>query len=760
MRRSTQSHRQYNRLHQAASFLQPQLRALLKTSILGSLTLVFGWVAPGSTIPVNSTATAKVVTPVQPDAATKARVLETYGKLPLSFEANQGQTDKQVNFLTRGNGYSVFLTPTEAVLTQRQTPSQSATAKRQSVVKPQSIAKSKTSVLRLQLVGSNPTSQVKGLQQLPGTSNYLMGKNSSKWYTGIANYAQVQYQAVYPGIDLMYYGNQRQLEYDFAIAPGANPQNIRFHVKGASRLAVDQQGNLLLHTPGGLVRQHRPIIYQEINGQKKAIAGGYVLLGKQQVGFKVAAYDQTQRLVIDPVISYSTYLGGSIGEGGTGIAVDLQGNVYVAGTTGSTDFPTMNASNGTPGGFVTKINPNVSGAASLVYSTFLRNGQPESIAVDVQGDAYVTGITYSTDFPTTGNAFSTTLGGFADAFVTELNATGNLVYSTYLGGSSPGVSGSSADFGNGIAVDLQGNVYVAGETYTADFPTKNAFNNKLNGYNDAFVAKLNPSASGTSSLIYSSYLGGSGFDTSSGIAVDSRGNAYVTGLTYSTDFPTLNAFDSTLGGSSDAFVTKVNPSASGAASLVYSSYLGGSRAEFGRAIAVDYRGNAYVTGETSSADFPTKNALNSTFGGGQDAFVTKVNPSASGADSLVYSTYLGGSSGDNGFGIAVDLRGNAYVTGSTNSNDFPLKNAFDSSLGGNNYYDDAFVTKLNATGNSLLYSSYLGGNSFDNVEAIAVDARGNAYVTGSTSSTDFPTQNAFDSSLTGSSDAFVTKIRD
>ncbi|WP_051470102.1 DUF7948 domain-containing protein [Fischerella sp. PCC 9605] len=704
---------------------------------------------------------------------TRARINANYGKLPLSFEANLGQADKQVKYLSRGNGYSLFLTPTQAVLALskpvKTLPQQSAKSAKQD----------ESTVLRIQWVGANQTPQVLGLNPLPGKSNYFRGKDPKKWQTNIPNYTKVQYRSVYPGIDLVYYGNQRQLEYDWVVAAGADPRLIRLKITGADRLSVDKQGDLVLHTHSGEVRQHRPRIYQQINGQQKAVAGRYVLLGKLQVGFALADYDTSKALVIDPVLSYSTYLGGSQGNGNDSsskIAVDSRGNAYVTGQTGSTDFPTKNAFDSTYGSgdrflaFVTKLNPAEEGEASLVWSTYLGGSSGEfgsgefgrGVAVDLRGNVYVTGGTYSSDFPTTNNALSRTLGGFFDAFVTKLNAAGNsLLYSTYLGGSS-GVSG--ADYSNGIAVDLQGNAYVTGDTNSTDFPIKNAFDSTLNGNLNAFVTKLNPAASGSTSLIYSTYIGGSEFDSSSGIAVDLKGNAYVTGLTFSGDFPINNAFDNTFVGGSEAFVTKLNPNASGAASLVYSTYLGGSNGEFGRDIAVDLRGNAYVTGRTESADFPIKNAFDNTFSGSQDAFVTKVNPAASGSSSLVWSTYLGGSvsnyvggstGSDEGFGIAVDQKGNAYAIGSTNSSDFPVKNAFDNTLSGIN---DAFVTKLNATGNRLLFSSYLGGSNFDNGYGIAVDLRRNIYVTGDTTSTDFPTYNAFDPTLGGFSDAFVTKI--
>ena len=349
--------------------------------------------------------------------------------------------------------------------------------------------------------------------------------------------------------------------------------------------------------------------------------------------------------------------------------------------------------------------------------------------------------------------------------MTKLNATGNrLLYSTYLAGSTVnGLDGTSA-----IAVDLQGNIYVTGTTTSTDFPTtESAFDRTFGAPSDGFVTKINPVAFGKASLVYSTYLGGTINNSSSGsdindnalsIAVDLRGNVYVIGLTNSTDFPIKNGFDTSLNGSEDGFVTKINTRASGAASLVYSTYLGGSDEDFGTAIAVDLQGNAYLTGQTRSTDFPTKNAFDNTFNGYYyDAFVAKVNPARSGNASLVYSTYLGGSSTDDAYGIAVDLQGNAYLVGDTQSSDFPTRNAFDT-LGGTDFNSKAFVTKVNAFGNSLLYSTYLGGDVTTRGFAIAVDLRGNAYVTGQTFSTNFPTKNAFDSTFNGIGDAFVTKI--
>ncbi len=733
----------------------------VQPGILGTLAVIVGLSTSATTTPVDKVSsqvapTATSATQNQPDEATKVRVLETYGKLPLSFEANQGQVDQQVNFLARGSGYSVFLTPTEAVLTLRATRTQPSTLNHQPGAEPESVAKADTSVLRLQLVNSNPTAQVKGLEQLSSKSNYLTGNNPNQWHTDISHYAKVQYQGVYAGIDLVYYGNQRQLEYDFIVAPGANPKNIKFHITGAQRLEIDKQGNLLLHTQSGVIRQHRPVIYQEINGKRREIAGSYVLLGQQEVGFTVATYDPSVPLVIDPVVSYSTYLGGSSADRGTAIAVDSAGNVYVIGNTNSNDFPTKNAFDSTVSGidvFVTKLKPTASGSASLVYSTYLGGSDIDAgygIAVDKFGNAYMAGYTKSSNFPTQ-NAFDNTKST-ADAFVTKLNATGDsILYSTYLGGNH-----SALNYAYGIAVDSAGNAYVTGGTNAPDFPIKNGFDSTQN-QGDAFVTKLNPTASGSASLVYSTFLGGAtSSDFGKAIAVDSKGYAYVTGYTNSTDFPTKNAFSSKRTGPfSDAFVTKLNPAASGSTSLVYSTYLGGSHQEYGNGIAVDSKGNAYVTGQTQSTDFPTKNLYKAS-GGHIDPFVTKVNATG---NTLLYSTYLGGKNTDYANAIALDSKGYVYVTGPTESTDFPIKNAFDGTLASSSY--DAFVMKLNPAASgapSLVNSSYLGGRGHDFGNGIAVDSKGNIYVTGETRSTDFPKKNAYDSTYGSFNDAFVTKI--
>jgi hypothetical protein len=698
-------------------------------------------------------------------AAVKVRIAEGYGKLPLSFEANQGQTDGQVKFLSRGSGYTLFLTSTEAVLAL------SKPAGKPSAEQPMSTS---GTVVRMKLIGANSASQITGLQELPGKSNYFSGNDPSKWRTNIPSYAQVKYEHVYPGVDLIYYGNQRQLEYDFVVAPGADPGVIKLAFEGARSIERDASGNLILRTAGGDLRMHKPVVYQEVGGVKRPVPGRYVVADKHQVGFHVAAYDPSKPLVIDPVLVYSTFLGGSLGDTGFRIAVDSAGNAYVTGGTNSINFPTTAGAvdpsfNDAGDAFVTKLNP---AGSALVYSTYLGGSGNDfgiGIAVDSAGNAYVTGTTDSTNLPTTLGAFDRSFnGGSADIFVTKLDPTGSaVVYSTYLGG-------SGFERPNGIAVDSAGNAYVMGRGVSANFPTTaGAFQTVAPGGDagnpqDAFVTKLNPAGS---ALVYSTFLGGNRNDEGVGLALDSAGNAYVTGFTSSTNFPTTaGAFQETFNGPGNAgFVTKLNPAGS---DLVYSTYLGNS---FGIGIAVDSAGNAYVTGQAFS-NFPTTaGAFQTTqptctplppplnfLSCSVDAFVAKIDPSQSGIASLVYSTYLGGSGGfDQGNSIAVDSAGNAYVTGTTNSDNFPTTaDAFQTTHGGGVGFVrlDAFLTKLNPAGSALVYSTYLGGNGNEDVRGIGVDSAGNAYVAGSTGSANFPTTDgAFDRTFNGG-DAFVAKF--
>lgn len=693
------------------------------------------------------------------DRETKAQISQIYGKLPLTFEANKGQIDSRAQYLSRGDGYNLFLTGNEAVIALRspvEVDKSAATGD-----KPES-ANKEQSVLRMKLVGANDSPEGLGLEPQLGKSNYFIGNDRRKWRTNVNHYARVQYSDVYPGVDVVYYGNQRQLEYDFVVAPGVSPDIIKMSFEGAQDLTINADGDLILRTAGGDIRQHKPIIYQETDGGKQVIAGRYEIKGDREIGFELAAYDTTKTLVIDPVINYSTYLGGKGEDAGYGIAVDSSGNAYITGHTASVNFPIVNplpSGGGIQDVFVAKIN---TAGSALVYSTYLGGGgfeQGRSIAVDSLGSAYITGYTASRDYPTV-NPVQSVMQESTDAFITKLDSSGSsLVYSTFLGG-------SDFEEGRGIAVDPSGNAYVTGQTDSVNFPTVNALQPIFGGYQfagDAFVTKINPSGS---AFIYSTFLGGYGYDEARGIAADSSGNAYITGVTYSSDFPTVNAFQSTIGSSCfpiarcfDAFVTKLNPSGS---AFIYSTFLGGHSREEGNGIAVDSSGNAYVTGDTNSSNFPTFNAIQPTFSGGSafipqaDAFVMKFNASGT----PVYSTFLGGGNTERGNSIAVDSSGNAYVTGETDGYPpFPLVNPVQEARGG---ATDVFITKINQAGSEFLFSTFLGGSYYEDGRGIAVDSMGNAFIIGRTASVDFPTASAIQPNHGNNSDfggdAFVAKI--
>jgi hypothetical protein len=713
---------------------------VMSIRVLASALALFGPVLSGyAAVPPTSPAPAVVSQP---------RIAATMMGMPLQFEANHGQVDAHVKFLSRGSGYTLFLTPTESVMVLQQREATSQPRGGHDPLVTTEPAPIKQSVVRMKLEGANPTPAIDGMEQLPGIVNYFIGNDPAKWRTKIPTYAKVQYKEAYPGIDLAYYGNQGKLEYDFIVAPGADPSQIKLAFEGTSDIRVAASGDLVLTTAVGDVRVQKPVVYQlEKDGHKTLVAGNYIASPKvpNAVGIQLAAYDHTKPVVIDPVLSFSTYLGGTGNDQGSSIAVDAAGQAYVTGSTSSTNFPTVTPAQATYGGgddtFVTKLN---AAGTSLLYSTYLGGSGSDNgagIAVDVAGQAYVTGRTLSANFPMA-NPVQATRNGPQDAFVTKLNAAGtSLLYSTYLGG-------NSGDTGAGIAVDSVGQAYVTGGTQSVTFPTVSPVQATLGvDGRDAFVTKL--SAAGTS-LLYSTYLGGNSTDMGTSIAVDAAGQAYVTGLTDSTNFSTVTPAQATYGGGgNDAFVTKL--SAAGT-SLLYSTYLGGNNADVGASIAVDAAGQAYVTGQTQSTNFPTVFPVQPTLRGSVDAFVTKLSAAGS---SLLYSTYLGGNSVDAGASIAVDAVGQAYVTGLTDSTNFPTATPVQATLGGGS---DAFVTKLNAAGSSLLYSTYLGGNSFDASADIAVDAVGQAYVTGLTQSTNFPMANPIQATLGGVSDVFVTKL--
>jgi hypothetical protein len=757
--------------------------------VAGVLVLVSGGL--GSRVSLSSTAYPRSIPngshtnlPDTLTAQTRQRIAAEYGKLPLSFEANRGQSDPRVKFISRGQGYSLFLTDTGVVLalTRRHGSEhvpQPNRAQKTRATGMETAAGAASAVLRVKLAGANPAPRVEGLEQLPGRSNYFIGNDPAKWRTDVPQYAKVRYRDVYPGVDLVYYGNQQHVEHDFIVAPGADPSQIRFSVDAANRMELSATGDLVLHTTDGDVRLRKPTIYEQDGAARKEVAGGYTVTADNRVGFELAAYDVTKPLVIDPVLEYATYVGGSLADNGAlALAVDVAGSAYIAAWTDSTDFPTQDPLQSQKAGppspspgdpeddiYVTKLTPD---GSALVYSTYLGGSDldhAEGIAVDRAGNATLVGRTLSTDFPVQNALQPTKIAGRGknSAVVVKLNAQGNaLIYSTYLGG-------SGVDFAYGIAADADGNAYVAGMTNSPDFPQKGLHEfvggmchlppAPFDGSNglcvDIFVVKLPPDGS---RLVYSARLGGSGNSLFPNIAVDRAGNAYVEGQTDAQNFPTTSqAFQSWYGGGAhDVFVSKLDARGN---ALVFSTYLGGAgddggpnggpagialtpgcgapprkKTDFSTAEERSAPCFVYVTGTTNSTDFPTTpGAFQSGLAGGSDAFVAKLNPDGSG---LIYSTYLGGTGDDLSDGIRVDAAGHAYVAGETTSPiDFPTTDdalqrrlSIDPTIHcpptSTMLCSDMTLSILAADGSRLVYSTYLGGTGLDVSRSIALHPSG------------------------------------
>jgi hypothetical protein len=707
-----------------------------------------------------------------PNAATPASTAESYGKLPLSFEVNEGQADGAVRFLSRGHGYTLFLTAGEAVL--RFTAAEPA------------------SVVTMSLAGGSRDPRVMGEARQPTLSNYFLGNDPRRWHTAVSNYGQVRYQGVYPGIDLVYRGSQRQIEYDFVLAPGADPEQIGMVFHGTERIALGPNGELVLSTAQGDLVHHPPVVYQEIAGERRPIAGRYVLRGRgksRAVGFAVSGYDRARPLVIDPVLSFSMVLGG-IGDSATSIAVDRLGSVYITGKANYEVFPGVGPGSilphprGVQNAFVTKINP---AGTAIVYSTFLGGDGIDvglGIAVDAEGNAYVAGNTMSESFPGVTDSSiqphlqmdGPLLPWGTDGFVTKINPTGTaIVYSTFLGGVGP-------DWIVAIAVDAVGGAYVTGPTVATMFPGITPASIQAShgavvpvggfpGANDAFVTKINPAGT---AIEYSTFLGGKTDDEGTGIAVDAAGSAYVTGYTRSTDFPvTPGSIQSGLkasivGLTQDAFVTKINPAGT---KIDYSTFLGGNVVDLPTGIALDSARNAYIVGQVQGSsspaiDFPgtTVGPIQRLYGGGSsDGFLIKINADGRG---IGYSTFLGGADSDAARGIAVDAAGSAHVTGSTRSSSFPGVSSL-SMQPSNRGQGDVFVLKIDPVG-AIEYSTFLGGSASDfpggavtysNGPPIAIDDMGGAYITGATESGDFPKVGTGSIIQSAGAGFFVAKIQ-
>jgi beta-propeller repeat-containing protein len=570
------------------------------------------------------------------------------------------------------------------------------------------------------------------------------------------NYDKIRYHNIYPGTDLVYYGNQQQIEYDFVVAPGADPDAIKLDFDGASRIRVDEGGDLVLNAGDSEVRQRKAVVYQEVEGRRQEIASRYQLKEGDAVSFEIGAYDRSRPLVIDPVLSYSTFLGRYGYEGVNSIALDEAGNAYITGITNSLDFPTKDplqaGFGGDYDGFVIKLNPEVS---NLIFSTYFGgNARDEGsdIKLDAEGSIFLIGQTYSNNFPTV-NAIQPTYAGNGDAFVAKLANDGSaLIFSTYLGGANDVTltAANGADYGESLEVEGSGDICLTGYTSSINFPTVNPFQPvhapgtyvdplRIFGspyFNqDAFVAKLKGDGS---ALVFSTYLGGTSNEQGQGLAIDVNGDIYVTGNTLSINFPTANSLQSANGGG-DAFIVKFDRNGS----LIYSTYLGGSFSDSGRAVSLDGEGNVYLVGTTWSSNFPTVSPLYPTLSGNSDIFVVKLNRAGS---TIIKSTYLGGTGLESGRGLKIDGQGNVYITGTTQSSDFPTVNAIQNVLNPGKGCSiqlgappsDAILVKLDASVSRLAYSSYIGGACGDDPKAIAIDRSGSAYVVGSTASANFP----------------------
>lgn len=662
-------------------------------------------------------------------------------QLPLIFEANRGQADSDVKYVGRADNFALLLKANEAVLSLRKPQPTSLFGDSQNTGH-RSAKISRSHLLSMKLEGANPEPRVAGDEAQSVRANYFIGNDPSKWIRGVETFARVQYTDVYEGVDLVFYGNERKLEYDFNVGPGANPQEIRMRFDGADKLDLDSDGALVVHTGAGTVRHERPIAYQHDNGLRRDVAASFKRLDDATIGFEVGEYDLGQPLIIDPILVYSTYVGGSADDFCRGILADADGNVLLTGESFSSDFLT-HASPTNSDIFIGKL---ASNGLLLTYSFFggSQNDSATALALDPAGNIYLSGTTESSDFPAF-NSVGLALNGPSDAFAIKLTPDADQFFYLSL------VGGSGDEDRVSIAADIAGNAYITGRTSSSDFPTVAAIQPAYGGGDsDAFISKIAPDGK---SLVYSTFLGGGAVENAgekSGISIDASGNAYVTGDTQSTDFPTVNALRTTKDGaaaSSDGFVAKVDPNG---INFVYATYLGGSQDDFGFGVAADQTGNAYVTGRTRSTGFTGSSATRPTTAT-SDAFVTKLNPAGS---AISYLTFLGGTPGDeSGNAIVIDSTGNAFIAG-TAGDGAPTVSAIQSYFRGGG---DAFVAKLGPTG-SVAFSSYLGGSSEDVALTVSLDGAGAIYFAGFTSSTDLLTVSPLVRENRGARDIFIAKI--
>jgi hypothetical protein len=640
--------------------------------------------------------------------------------IPATFEPNLGQEDSSAVFIARTAAARMHIDPRGFSILRR------------------------GGSARVSFNRASDAARIRGDLPTGGTASYMRGPRE-RWIQGVPLYGGVTISDVYPHIDISFHAHAEDLEYDFVLRPGADVSRLSLSFAGAQSIRVES-GDLVLTTASGVYRHHSLRIYQERAGTRSMVPGRFVIRGKNDVGFEVEEYDHQRDLVIDPVLTYSTYLGGSSADSAWAVAVDSSGAAYIAGETSSYDFPHTAAAstwNGNPEAFVVKLNPAGTSIAYAMYFGGSLRTSARSLAVDAAGNAYVAGFTYASDFPATPGAYRSSPLGTINAFLVKLNAAGTaLVYSTLFGGY--GTSQALA-----VAVDASGDAYIAGSTSSATFPVTAGCMQHSNGggAQDAFVLKLNPAGS---ALIYSSYMGGGGNDYATSIAIDATGSAYLAGYTDSPNLPVQAALNASPSGGGDAFIARLNTTGT---ALIFGTYLGGSMSDAATHIALDASGNIFVAGYTDSYDFPvTANALQSANAGFYDAFVLELNPQG---NALVYSTYLGGQNADQALGLAVSPAGVAYVTGATSSPNFPAVNTLQAQQGGG----DAFIAAISPGGSSLLWSTYIGGGGSDQGTAIALGADLSLYVVGSTSSNNFSvTGGALQGTYAGQGDAFVLKL--
>ena len=687
-----------------------------------------------------------LVGPHTPDRSAAANLFE---RLPMRFEANRGQVDPRVEYYSKGDEYMLFLTRREAVL---------------------SLASERgTGVVRISLPGSNPRPVIEGIDPLASRANYFLGQRRENWHAGVPTYRRVRYRSVYPGIDLIYYGSGKQLEYDFVVTPCADPRRIRLRFSGSDAVRIDEAGNLIVRVGGEDLRQPKPVVYQESAGARAPVGGRYELLGRTEVGFTIGPYDRSRKLVIDPVLVYSSFLGAANRDLASAVAVDSKGYIWVAGNTNSRSFPTagepvFDINKGNQDIFVARFNPSASGAESLVYCTYLggaNDDEVRGVTVDAFGKLYLVGNTASTDFPLQGAVHRDTNAGDRDAFLAIIDPSqgglSSLAYSTYLGG-------EAADFAQAVALDATGKVYVVGYTLSLQFSIAGDVPQISNrtGW-DAFLARFDLSIEGAGSLTYSTYLGGASTDVATGVAVDAQGRMYVGGYTFSNDFPVTDRVHRDIyAGGGDVFLTRIDPAKPGLDALDYSTYLGGSGLDVAYSMVLDARGGVVFSGYTLSNDFPLAgDSLQRDNAGNADIFIARLDPSLPPSQALTYSTYFGGSSADVAYGMVLDAAGRVYLAGYSMSTDLPTRGTDVQTTMAGTW--DAFVAVIDPSLNadqSLVYCSYFGGTGADVAYGIAVDSRGDVYIAGLTQTLSFPiTGNAYQGANGGFVDAFVTKLR-